>query len=58
MSAAALPAEALIAADLIAASRARGWMFAAAESCTGGLVMAAMTSVPGSSHVVDRGFVT
>lgn len=38
--------------------RARGLMLAAAESCTGGLVMAALTEVPGSSDVVERGFVT
>lgn len=40
------------------AARARGLMLAAAESCTGGLIMAALTAVPGSSDVVDRGFVT
>jgi nicotinamide-nucleotide amidase len=40
------------------ALRARGWMAAAAESCTGGLIAAALTSVAGSSDVVDRGFVT
>jgi nicotinamide-nucleotide amidase len=40
------------------AARARGMMLAAAESCTGGLIMAALTAVPGSSDVVDRGFVT
>ena len=28
-----------------------------AESCTGGLIAAAMTAIPGSSRVVDRGFV-
>ena len=40
------------------AFRARGWTLATAESCTGGLVAGALTEVPGSSEVVDRGFVT
>jgi nicotinamide-nucleotide amidase len=43
---------------VLASMRARGWRCAAAESCTGGLVMGALTAVPGSSDVVDRGFVT
>jgi nicotinamide-nucleotide amidase len=38
--------------------RARGLHVATAESCTGGLVAAALTEIPGSSDVVDRGFVT
>jgi nicotinamide-nucleotide amidase len=38
--------------------RARGWHVATAESCTGGLVVAALTAIAGSSDVVDRGFVT
>ncbi len=38
--------------------RARGVMVATAESCTGGLIAAALTHVAGSSDVVDRGFVT
>lgn len=40
------------------AFRARSWTLATAESCTGGLVAGALTAVPGSSDVVDRGFVT
>ena len=38
--------------------RTRGWRVATAESCTGGLVAAALTEIAGSSDVVDRGFVT
>lgn len=43
---------------VLAAFRAKGWTLATAESCTGGLVAGALTAVPGSSDVVDRGFVT
>lgn len=50
-------AEALARAVLEAA-RARGVMVATAESCTGGLVSAALTDIAGSSDVFDRGFVT
>jgi len=46
------------AAAVLESARARGVMLAAAESCTGGLIMAALTDVAGSSDVVDRGFVT
>ncbi|MBI5924505.1 MAG: CinA family protein [Aquabacterium sp.] len=37
---------------------ARGWLMAAAESCTGGLIAAACTELAGSSAWFDRGFVT
>lgn len=46
------------AADVLDAYRSRGWMIATAESCTGGMVAAALTDVAGSSAVVERGFVT
>lgn len=47
-----------LAADVLEACRAAGLTVATAESCTGGLVCAALTDVPGSSAVVERGFVT
>jgi len=43
---------------LLELAKARGVMIAAAESCTGGLVAAAITDIPGSSAVFERGFVT
>ena len=46
------------AARVIAANRAAGTRIVTAESCTGGLVTAALTEIAGSSDVVDRGFVT
>jgi nicotinamide-nucleotide amidase len=43
---------------LLARCRDAGLMIATAESCTGGLIAAALTAISGSSDVVDRGFVT
>jgi nicotinamide-nucleotide amidase len=43
---------------LAGALRARGWCLGLAESCTGGLIAAACTSVAGSSDWFERGFVT
>ena len=43
---------------LISAFSKRGLMVATAESCTGGLIAGVLTEIPGSSSVVDRGFVT
>jgi nicotinamide-nucleotide amidase len=45
-------------AALAAALRGRGWRIAAAESCTGGAIAAACTTMAGSSDWFDRGFVT
>lgn len=47
-----------LARRLLAAARANGQMLATAESCTGGMLAAALTAIPGSSAIVDRGFVT
>ena len=47
-----------LAAQVLAAARAAGLTIATAESCTGGLVAGALTDIPGSSDVVERGFVT
>ena len=44
--------------DLLDGYRAAGLKLATAESCTGGLIAAALTEIAGSSDVVERGFVT
>ena len=54
-----LPEELVtLARRVVEANRAAGRRFAVAESCTGGLVAAAITEIPGSSDVLDGGFVT
>jgi len=47
-----------LASQTLQIATGQGLKLATAESCTGGLVIAALTGVPGSSSVVDRGFVT
>jgi nicotinamide-nucleotide amidase len=47
-----------LARDVLGRARAKGLMIVTAESCTGGLVSAALTEIAGSSDVFDRGFVT
>lgn len=44
--------------QLVTLAKAKGKMVAVAESCTGGLVAAAITSISGSSEIFERGFVT
>ncbi len=43
---------------LLEACQAQNIMLATAESCTGGMIIAALTDIAGSSAVVDRGFIT
>ena len=47
-----------LARRVVEENRKAGRTIALAESCTGGLVAAALTEIPGSSAVLDRGFVT
>ena len=54
-----LPAELVDKARAVVdANRKAGRKLAVAESCTGGLVCAALTEIPGSSEVLDAGYVT
>jgi nicotinamide-nucleotide amidase len=59
MSGSLLPqAVVALARRVVEENAAAGRTVAVAESCTGGLVAAALTEIPGSSAVLDRGFVT
>ena len=54
-----LPAELIeLATRVVDSNRALGRRVAVAESCTGGLVSAALTELPGSSEIFEEGFVT
>jgi nicotinamide-nucleotide amidase len=44
--------------SLVALYRLRGLILVTAESCTGGLLAGLITEIPGSSHVLERGYVT
>ena len=44
--------------DIVERASATGIVIATAESCTGGMISAAITDIAGSSRVLDRGFVT
>ncbi len=52
------PATVVAAAGVLKLYKECGLTIATAESCTGGLLSAALTAISGSSAVVDRGFVT
>ena len=47
-----------LAEDLLTLASAKSLRVATAESCTGGLVAGAITDIPGSSAIMERGFVT
>ena len=47
-----------LARRVLGACERRGWHLATAESCTGGLIIACLTEIPGSSNVVERGYIT
>lgn len=52
------PETEALAEKVIRAYTAKGWRIVTAESCTGGLIAAALTAVSGASEVVERGFVS
>ena len=59
MTSSLFPPEVIaLARKVVEQNAAAGRRVAVAESCTGGLVAAAITEIPGSSAVLDRAFVT
>lgn len=52
------PALIALATEVLDQARQNGLRIATAESCTGGLIAGLLTEIPGSSDVVERGFVT
>ena len=59
MSESLLPEKVVaLARRVVEENKSAGRKIAVAESCTGGLVAAAITEIPGSSAVLDRGYVT
>jgi len=52
------PALLALAEEVLCAARDKGLRIATAESCTGGLIAGLLTEIPGSSDVLERGFVT
>lgn len=48
----------MISVEVLDAAQEKGIRITTAESCTGGMVAAALTEIPGSSRVFERGFVT
>ncbi|GHC62962.1 CinA family protein [Limoniibacter endophyticus] len=52
------PALRDLATGFLSACRDNALLVATAESCTGGLIIATLTEIPGSSPMVDRGFIT
>lgn len=47
-----------LALDILTRAKSRGLTVTTAESCTGGMVAAALTDIAGSSNIFERGFVT
>ena len=47
-----------LAADILTLARDKHIMLVTAESCTGGRIIGTLTDIPGSSDVIDRGFIT